>query len=145
MLNKDILASIQIHEIGDTKAVIKALQVLKATGTNAIAVRDADIGDDPASKIFSFPGSQPPEKEVFENDDVRGFINNKYDIDIKWLLTQAGTNDHHKISKIIATKISSIPDVVATFAIEKYVTLNKEEFSDLVSQISENTFQSPSR
>lgn len=138
-INKDILASIQIHEIGDTKAVIKALHVLQETGKNAIAVRDADISDDPASKIFSFPGTQPPEKEVFESEEVKRFINEKYDIDIDWLLTKTNTKDHHKISEIVAAEISSIPDTVAIIAIEKYVSLNAEEFSKLVSQVAENT------
>ena len=139
IINKDLLAQVKIHEIGDTKAVIRALHILQETGKNAIAVRDADIGADPAQKIFSFPGSQPPEKEVFENEKVKEFINEKYDIDIEWLITQSDTKDHHKISEIIAKEISSVADTISIIAIEEYVKLNIDELSPLITQVAENT------
>ena len=65
-IDKSILKVVAIHEIGDKKAVGKAVNILRQTGKNAIGVRDPDVGEDIPKKLFSFPGKLPPEREVFE-------------------------------------------------------------------------------
>lgn len=56
---KDLLKTIAIHDIGCKEAVREAVHVLRRTGKNAIAVRDADVGANPPEGLFSFPGSRP--------------------------------------------------------------------------------------
>lgn len=136
--NKSILKSIKIHQIGDKKAVGKAVNVLRETGKNAIAVRDPDVGEDIANKLYSFPGNYPPEKEVFDSEKVRGFLENKYGVDLDWLKTKTQITDHHKISKIVAEEVLSTSDIIATFVIEEFLKKNHDSFSTLIGQIKDN-------
>lgn len=65
----DLLKTVAIHDIGDADAV----RVLNKTGNKAIAVREADIGSAPQEKLYSFPGNEPPEKEVFKHLGVNPY------------------------------------------------------------------------
>lgn len=87
--NAELLQSIGIHDIGDKDAVREAVKVLKKTGQNAIAVRDADVGSSPSEGLYSFPGTKPPEIEVFMNPSVKEFLNHKYNFDLDWVLQKA--------------------------------------------------------
>ena len=136
--DKNILKSIAIHQIGDKKAVGKAVNVLRETGKNAIAVRDPDVGEDITNKLYSFPGNFPPEKEVFDNEQVRGYLNEKYDIDLDWLKTKTQTTDHHQLSKIVATEVLSKPDIIAIFVIEEFLKEKQGSFTILINHIKGN-------
>lgn len=138
MRDKDILKSIAIHQIGDKKAVGKAVNVLRETGKNAIAVRDPDVGEDISNKLYSFPGIYPPEKEVFDNEKVREYLQEKYGIDLDWLKTKTQTTDHHNISKIVANEVLSKPDIIATFVIEEFLKENQDSFYNLIEHIKDN-------
>ena len=133
--DKSILKSIAIHRIGDKKAVGKAVNVLRQTGKNAVAVRDPDVGEDIANKMFSFPGEFPPEKEVYDNQRIRKYLGEKYNIDLDWLKTKTQTTDHHKISEIVAIEALSKPDIIATFVIEEFLKENQDCFVTLINHI----------
>lgn len=60
---KDLLKTIAIHHIGCKDAVREATRVLRNTGKQAIAVRDADVGSNPAEGLYSFPGTCPPKSK----------------------------------------------------------------------------------
>lgn len=137
-IDKSILKVVAIHKIGDKKAVGKAVNILRQTGKNAIGVRDPDVGEDIPKKLFSFPGKLPPEREVFENETVKSFFNEKFDIDLDWLLTKSGPIDHHQISDLIANEVLSTPDTINIYAIEQYVHIKQETFTTLIKGIKEN-------
>jgi ABC-type multidrug transport system ATPase subunit len=136
--DKSILKSIAIHQIGDKKAVGKAVNVLRETGKNAIAVRDPDVGEDITNKLYSFPGNFSPEKEVFDNEKVREYLQKKYGIDLDWLKTKTQTTDHHEISEIVANEVLSKPDIIDTFVIEEFLKENQDSFATLIEHIKNN-------
>jgi hypothetical protein len=136
--DKDILKSIAIHEIGDKKAVGKAVNVLRETGKNAIAVRDPDVGEDITNKLYSFPGTYPPEKEVFENDRVIAYLKGKYGVDIEWLKTKTQTTDHHKLSTIVANEVLSTSDTIAILVIEEFLSEKQSDFDLIIENIRRN-------
>lgn len=133
--NKELLKAIAIHDIGDKDAVREAVLVLRKTGKNAIAVRDADVGAAPKDGLLSFPGDLPPELEVFRNESVRNFIKNKYEIDVEWVCDRDDVKDHHKIASHIAEEAEADEEVVRSLAIEEYVRNISSEFDDLISKI----------
>ncbi|NCN66582.1 MAG: AAA family ATPase [Piscirickettsiaceae bacterium CG_4_9_14_3_um_filter_43_564] len=135
---KELLKSIAIHDIGDKNAVREAVSVLTKTGRKAIAIRDADVGSHHSEGLFSFPGSLPPEREVFSNDSVKVFIKDKFDIDIDWILDRDDVRDHHKIASCIADEVESSEDVVFTLAIEKYIQDISEQFDELIVHIEQS-------
>lgn len=136
---KDILKAIAIHAIGDKDAVREATYVLNKTGKKSIAVRDADVGQDKANGLYSFPGENPPEVEVFNNLKVRELIQDKYDIDVDWVLQRDEVKDHHKIAKCIADEAESSEEVVRTLVIETYINDISNEFDELISDIEKCT------
>ncbi len=131
----ELLKVIAIHDIGDKDAVREAVSLLRKTGKNAIAVRDADVGAAPKDGLLSFPGELPPELEVFNNKAVRELIAEKYGIDVDWVLDRDDVKDHHKIALHIAAEAAADEEVVRTLAIEKYVQEMASEFDDLISKI----------
>lgn len=132
---KDLLKSLAIHAIGDKDAVREATYVLNKTGKKAIAVRDADVGHDKENNLYSFPGNRPPEIEVFQNECVKEFMEEKYGIDVDWILQRDEVKDHHKIAKCIADEAESSEDVVRALAIEKYIHDIEDEFDGLIADI----------
>ncbi|MDH2200420.1 ATP-dependent nuclease [Ectopseudomonas oleovorans] len=132
---KDILKAIAIHDIGDKDAVREAVHVLNKTGKKSIAVRDADVGQDIKNHLLSFPGSRPPEVEVFTHPVVSSAIKEKYGIDINWILERDDISDHHKIAKHVAQEAETEEEVIRSFAIEKYIGEISTEFDDLIFQI----------
>jgi predicted ATPase len=90
-----LLQAVAIYPIGDTKKVFEIVSIFRKTGKNAIAVRDADIGDDVSQGLYKFPGKFPPEREVFQNSDVKSLVNSTYKINVDWLLQKNDSIDHH--------------------------------------------------
>lgn len=133
--NKNLLKLIEIHNVGDKNSVREAVLLLRKTKKNAIAVRDADVGEAPKDGLFSFPGTQPPETEVFKNDNVKKTIKEKYGVDVDWILERDDVKNHHKIALHIAKEAEADEEVVRAFAIEKYVLEISNEFDDLISKI----------
>lgn len=58
---KDLLANCSVVPVGNTDDVYRMVKRFRDEGVRAIGVRDPDIGDAPASGIFSLPGDVAPE------------------------------------------------------------------------------------
>jgi predicted ATPase len=133
--NKDLIKAIAIHAIGDKDAVRQASSWLNKTGKKSIAVRDADVGQDKKNGLYSFPGDKSPEVEVFTNETVKTFINEKYCIDLDWILQRDEVKDHHKIAKCVADEAESSEGAVRVMVIEKYIEDIDAEFDELIKDI----------
>ncbi len=132
---REILKAVAIHDIGDKDAVREAVRVLKKAGKNAVAVRDADVGKDVVNGLYSFPGTRPPEAEVFTNESVKELITDKYEVDVEWILEREDVKDHHNIAKCIAEEVEAEEEVVRTVAIEQYISEINTEFDELIGLI----------
>ncbi len=133
---KELLKSVKIHAIGDKDAVREAVNVLNKIGRKAIAVRDADVGSEKTNNMFSFPGTQPPELEVFQNKSVKTHIREMFDLDIDWVLQRNNEKDHHKIAMYVADEAESSEEVVRTLAIVRYIQDIETEFNGLMDEIA---------
>lgn len=132
---KELLKTVAIHDIGCKDAVREAVRVLKKTGKNAIAVRDADVGPNPSEGLFSFPGAKPPEVEVFSHDAVRELMKSKYGVDVDWILLRDEVKDHHAVAACIAKEAEAEVEVIRTLAIERYIEEISSEFDPLIQAI----------
>lgn len=135
---KNLLREVSIYEIGDKSACYKAAQFLNKCGKKAISVRDADVGKSSCGTSFPFPGSNPPEIEVFTDQNVIQHLDNKYGIDSQWIITSYNQNDHHKYSDRIANEVQAASLIIETNAIEVYVSANHDKFSELINFIQES-------
>lgn len=131
----ELLKAIAIHAIGDKDAVREAVRVLNKMGKKSIAVRDADVGSAPQEHLYSFPGTRPPEVEVFENLGVRALLKEKYGLDVDWVLEQGGVTDHHQFAKCLASEAETDESVIRTIAIERYIQDIDFEFDGLIASI----------
>ncbi|WP_238363462.1 AAA family ATPase [Casimicrobium huifangae] len=131
----NLLIAISVHAIGDKGAVREAVGVLRRAGLKAIGVRDADVGPAPKEWLYSFPGTLPPEREVFDNTAVKDFVAKKYDVDLDWLLARDEISDHHKIAEHIAREAKVDEEFVRALVIEKYIDAIGTEFDDLMVKI----------
>ncbi|CAJ1812322.1 ATP-dependent endonuclease [Aeromonas hydrophila] len=132
---QELLKVVAIHDIGDKDAVREAVRVLNKTGKRAIAVRDADVGAAPQYALYSFPGNEPPEKEVFKHPEVKSLLKTKYGLDIDWVLQKKEITDHHNFAKCLASEAETEESVIRTVAIERYILEIDSEFDNLIATI----------
>lgn len=131
-----LLRALSIHEIGDTKAVKNAADFMRRIGRPYVEVRDADIGPDPGNALFSFPGTTPPEKEVYFNPDVQKVIADEFKVDVMHTLGQKDVKNHHYFSKVLAEEASTSPEYLRTLAIKAYIeSIGVPAYSALVAEI----------
>lgn len=99
------LATVGIYVGGDRSNIARTMEAISETKLPIVAVRDADIGDDPCSNIFKFPGSQAPEKELFENLGVRDYVSKTYEINFDDFAVTL-SSDHHEWFKQLAIRVN---------------------------------------
>lgn len=136
-IDRTLLRCLSIHEVGDTKAVRNAALFMRRIARSYVAVRDADIGPDPANGIFSFPGTMPPEKEVFWHTSVQALIAAEFGIQVPNVLEQRETTDHHEFAKVLSVEASTSPDYLRTLAIKCYLeAIGVSAYEALVAEIT---------
>jgi hypothetical protein len=135
-IDAPLLREIDIHEVGDTKAVRSGALLMRRMNRQYAAVRDADIGPDPTNGIFSFPGHRPPEHEVYSNAAVQAFILQHYGIDAAHFFVQRQITDHHDFTKELAAEARAEPGYLATLSINAYLqSIGQQTYAPLVNSI----------
>jgi predicted ATPase len=133
--DQKLLQSINIVAMGDRDAVRKSIEFLLKIKQNAIAIRDADIGENKTKKLYKLPGTSAPEKEVYENADVQKIINDRYSIDTKTIFSQQDLN-HHDYGKILSQKASCSEEAMNMEAIRAYLDIvGNDIFKNLIQTI----------
>ncbi len=133
---RGIIKDIQISPVGDKNAIANMLIYLGELGIRAIAVRDADVGENPAQKLFSFPGTLPPEKEVFLNEEVQKKLSEFHAIDVQEILNINQEIDHHDFGEVIANEACVSKEILEVDAIRFYIQEKGEAFfQELVDTI----------
>jgi ABC-type cobalamin/Fe3+-siderophores transport system ATPase subunit len=134
--DRDLLRCIEIHAVGNTKAVRSGAQLLQRLGRTYTAVRDADVGPDHALGMYVFPGAQAPEHEVYANAAVCATLAAEFGIDVPHVLVQKEINDHHKYSEALADEASTSVDYLRTLAVKRYLDdIGVAVFQPLVQHI----------
>jgi len=133
------LKTVKIHRTGDTKTIYAVKKALKDTGLPVAAVRDGDKSDSPADNIFKLPGSLPPEKELLQSADVRGFFFQKYDFDTDSFAAAMNGVDHHEWFGHLSERISINENALIQQAAECYVNNLQANVTDtLVNLLKES-------
>jgi predicted ATPase len=122
-LRPGILPSLNVSPIGDTGAVANTVKLLRSMGIKSIGIRDADIGENLPEKLFKFPGTQPPEKEVYENQSVQTKINTKYNIDVATIFSGQSEIDHHDYGKLLSKKACCSEEAMHLAAIDAFLSV----------------------
>lgn len=131
-----LLKCMDVHGVGDTKAVRSGALLMQRLDRAYAAVRDPDIGPEPAIGLYSFPGMSPPEREVFENADVQRQIQAEFGIDVATVLALKNVTDHHEFTKVLAEECNALPGYLATFAIKAYIgSIGRATYEPLVRAI----------
>jgi hypothetical protein len=122
-IKPELLSSISINPMGDTQAVANAVKLLLSMSVKVIGVRDADIGENKTNKLFSLPGKLPPEKEVYDNQQVREKLNNHYNFDIETIFSGYTGIDHHYYGEILSKRGNCSEEAMHLKAIESYLLI----------------------
>ncbi len=135
-IDKRILQAIEIIDIGDTKAIVNALRMMEKMNKNCIAVRDADIGEDVTRHIYSFPGSKPPEVEVYTNESVKKCLLVEFGISVDRLIYLNNITDHHNLTRELSIEANTLQDYLRTLAIKTYLDdIDENDYKGLVEII----------
>ena len=133
----NLLKTAGIYPAGDAKFVARSVQVFHAAHIPAAAVRDADKGDVPKDSVFSLPGSQPPEREVFESRTVREYLAHHYDLDWADFGVTLQT-DHHTWFAALARRLNMDKSALLAELAREYVRgLAEAEVQALVTLLQE--------
>jgi len=135
-VDQQLLNAINIEGVGDTKAVRNAVLLMQRIGKNSMAVRDADTGPDHANNIFSFPGVMPPEREVYQNEAVKDYLDEEFHIDIDNEIALREIENLHNLTSELADAGNTLPDYFRTVAIRKYLEeIGIDQYRGLVEKI----------
>ena len=78
----------------------------------------------------------PPEKEVYQKQAVKEYLNKEFQIDIDNEVALRGIEDHHKLTEELANAANTLPDYFRTIAIKKYIEeIGIEQYQGLVQSI----------
>lgn len=100
------LSTTGIYSGGDAHALATTAKVLRDTGLSVAIVRDGDQPEVPKSSIFKLPGDAAPEKELFNNSNVRAYIETRYGVRLDDFFAGLGTVDHHNWMRRLASGVS---------------------------------------
>lgn len=120
-IDAPLLRCIEIHGVGDKKAVRSGALFMQRINRPYAAVRDPDVGPDIHNGVFSFPGTQPPEREVYLNGDVQALIQAEFGVNTQQTFTHQAVTNHHDFTKVLAEASDTQPDYLATISIRRYL------------------------
>lgn len=138
-LDRDFLKSVGIHAVGSAETIGKSIRAIKNTGLPVAAVRDPEFGAQPAENLFKLPGTQAPEKEMFNNSAVKAHILSTYGISIDDFATTLAGVDHHEWFNRLAQNIGQDEAALTREVARIYANnLPEAEVSTLITLLKES-------
>lgn len=132
-IDAPLLRCIEIHGVGDKKAVRSGALFMQRINRPYAAVRDPDVGPDLHNGIFSFPGTQPPEREVYLNGEVQALIQAEFGVNAQHTFAHQAVTNHHEFTKVLAEASDTQPDYLATVSIRRYLdSIGQASYQNLV-------------
>jgi predicted ATPase len=92
----DFAKTARVLAAGDRSRIRQMMEVFSDQRMPVCAVRDGDVGPEPALNVYSLFGDEPPEREVFKSQNVRQHFADHHGVD--WEAVDATNNrcDHHE-------------------------------------------------
>lgn len=135
-VDRGLLDAVNICPVGDKDAVASAVRLMTRIDQSSMAVRDADVGENPEDGLFSFPGNSAPEIEIFNNAAVRQHLLNSFHIDANNELAQQNVTDHHDYPRTLADSAGLLPDYLSTVAVGVYLDdIGQDRYENIVLEI----------
>ena len=135
----DLLAGANMIPMGSGQSLPKGVAEFRKAGLRVVGITDGDMKHhDGPDGVTSFPGYDPPEKQIFWHDSVSNYFSERYGADIRTIL--ASTSDHHSFVSAISGELSLDEGHVATSACQAYVASKEleDEMQKLVSYVSKH-------
>jgi len=134
--NRDLLRRVKVLPFGDAIAVKSAVKVLRKCGVRAVGVRDGDQKALPDEKLFTLPGSIPPEKLIFLSNAGKETLKHDYGFDIEQHLKAHPDFDHHGYAEEVAKQTSYSQEVIESDCFRSFMSLQEEGWGqEIVDQI----------
>jgi len=134
----DLLAGISFLTVGSHDNLRKTVPILRSAGLRALAVTDSDCDDAGENYVMSMPGTVAPEKEVFDDEDVRMFFGAEpYRLDTE--PHTASQPDHHRWVGTIANALALPDAVITTEACRVFVATRPEGYFDALVHFIRST------
>ncbi|PLZ25138.1 hypothetical protein [Fischerella thermalis] len=134
-VDSNFLSTVGIYPAG----VKNTVRALNDTEIKVVGVLDADQKAIPKQNIFTLPGKLAPEKELFNNQAVKTYIQKEYQLDLDDFQFSCLVDiDHHQWFEKLAQKLSVEELALVTEVSRDYVKILPEnEISSLVNQLKE--------
>lgn len=138
-VDSNFLSTVGIYPAGDCNTVKNTVRSLNDTEIKVAGVLDADQQAIPKQNIFTLPGKLAPEKELFNNQAVKTYIQKEYQLDLDDFQFSCLVDiDHHQWFEKLAQKLSVEELALVTEVSRDYVkNLPENEISSLVNQLKE--------
>lgn len=105
-----LLKGVRISFVGNDDVVASLTKQLKKDGHTVVGVRDGDKGEDRIAGLLKLPGSECPEREVFGDASVRGYLFNSYGFNFVDWQNLNSECDFHDWPSEIARELSKSED-----------------------------------
>lgn len=130
------LSSVGIYPAGGADAIALTVRTLKATKLHVAAVRDGDKPATPNENIFKLPGCLPPEKEMFQNENVRACVQQTYGINLSDFETTLHGVNHHRWFALLAEHVHQAQAALVSECARVYArSLPENDVISLVDQL----------
>ena len=131
-----LLKAVAIEPLGGKAAVVNGVRLLAKLGQKAIGVRDGDAGPDPPQNLYSLPGRNAPELEVFSCPHVVSAMKSEYGLDVSGFLSKNLDKEAHELPSLLAADIDLLKDALSTRAAQVYVqNLDPDSYGPMVEAI----------
>ncbi|RYF23423.1 MAG: AAA family ATPase [Oxalobacteraceae bacterium] len=131
-----LLSAISVVEVGDKKAVANAQKLFAKALIKSLSVRDADVGSNEKEHLYSFPGSMPPEKEVFACHQVTDNVKSEFLVDFAKIIHLTPSINHHEFVKEVAKECKIDAAHIKYCVIKWFLDAKGPDWgSDLVAKI----------
>jgi hypothetical protein len=106
--DNQLLRSIQIHEGGSCTEIKTTMACLAHSQMNIACVLDGDQSPVPKQNVFTLPGKMPPEKEIFDTQEVQAHLQDMYGLNWSDFYAHNGlaSKNHHDWFSVLADTIS---------------------------------------
>ncbi|WP_138504568.1 ATP-dependent nuclease [Nostoc sp. PA-18-2419] len=138
-IDPNFLSTVGIYPAGDCNTVKNTVKALNDTKIKVAGVLDADQQAIPKQNIFTLPGKLAPEKELFNNQQVKTHIQKEYQLNLDDFQYSCLVDiNHHQWFEKLAQKLSIEEIGLVTELSRVYVqSLPEIDISSLVYQLKE--------
>ena len=135
-IDRDFLSSIGIYPVGNDDSVKRTVKALRETPLSVAGVLDGDKAADPASNIFKLPGSEAPEKQMFDSKPVKERIEATYGLAWDDFRAGLGSADHHGWCRALAGRVAQEEAAILSELARAYAaSVSENEAAGLLQQL----------